>query len=157
MINRPDWDAYFMEITHTVAKRSSCLRRQVGAVLVKDHRIITTGYNGAPSGMKHCAELGGCLREKMGFPSGQGHEFCRALHAEQNAVIQAAIMGVSIEGATLYCTHSPCSLCAKILIGAGIRRVVFSGRYPDDLAMSFFKEMNIPVEQYNWPPEEGQN
>lgn len=153
-MNRPNWDEYFMEITHTVAKRSSCLRRQVGALLVKDHRIITTGYNGAPAGMAHCGDLGGCLREKMGFASGEGHEFCRALHAEQNAVIQAAIMGVSIEGATLYCTHSPCNLCAKILIGAGIKRVVFAGRYPDDLAMQFFEEVGIKVEQFPFPEAE---
>lgn len=151
MLNRPSWDDYFMEITFTVAKRSSCLRRQVGALLVKDHRIITTGYNGAPAGMKHCGELGGCLRQQMGCAPGTGHEFCRALHAEQNAVIQAAIMGVSIKGATLYCTHSPCSLCAKILIGAGIERVVFAGKYPDDLSLQFFEEVGIPVEEYKGP------
>lgn len=140
MHKRPDWDTYFMEITHIIAKRSNCLRRQVGAILVKDHRIITTGYNGAPAGMAHCSDLGGCTRERMGFRSGEGHEYCRALHAEQNAVIQAAIMGVSIAGATLYCTHSPCSLCARILIGVGIERVVYSGDYPDGLSKELFAE-----------------
>ena len=109
MLKRPDWDTYFMEITHIIAKRSNCLRRHVGAILVKDHRIITTGYNGAPAGMAHCSDLGGCTRERMGFRSGEGHEYCRALHAEQNAVIQAAIMGVSISGATLYCTQATTS------------------------------------------------
>ena len=144
MHKRPDWDTYFMEITHIIAKRSNCLRRQVGAILVKDHRIITTGYNGAPAGMAHCSDLGGCTRERMG----------RALHAEQNAVIQAAIMGVSIAGATLYCTHSPCSLCARILIGVGIERVVYSGDYPDGLSKELFAEAGIPLVQLNWPVEE---
>ena len=149
MLNRPDWDTYFMEITHIVASRSSCLRRQVGAILVKDRRIITTGYNGAPAGMAHCGDLGGCLRMKMGFPSGAGHEYCRALHAEQNAIIQAAIMGVSIDGATLYCTHSPCALCAKMLIAGGVKRIVFTGAYPDSYALSLFDEAGVPLEQYD--------
>lgn len=149
MLNRPNWDQYFMDITHIVAKRSSCLRRQVGAILVKDRRIITTGYNGSPAGMAHCGDLGGCIRMKLGYASGTGHEYCRALHAEQNAIIQAAIMGVSVQGATLYCTHSPCSLCAKMLIGVGVSRVVFAGAYPDQMAMSFFNEVGIPLEQYN--------
>lgn len=149
MLDRPNWDTYFMQITEIVASRSSCLRRQVGAILVIDHRIITTGYNGAPAGMAHCGDLGGCLRMKMGFPSGSGHEYCRALHAEQNAIIQAAIMGVSLSGATLYCTHSPCTLCAKMLIAVGIKRVVFTGTYPDDYALSLFKEAGIPLEQYD--------
>ncbi len=154
MLKRPDWDTYFMEITHIIAKRSNCLRRHVGAILVKDHRIITTGYNGAPPGMAHCDDLGGCTRQRMGFASGEGHEYCRALHAEQNAVIQAAIMGVSISGATLYCTHSPCSLCARILIGAGIERVVYSGDYPDGLSKELFKEAGIPLIQLDWPPQD---
>ena len=104
--------------------------------------------------MAHCSDLGGCTRERMGFRSGEGHEYCRALHAEQNAVIQAAIMGVSIAGATLYCTHSPCSLCARILIGVGIERVVYSGDYPDGLSKELFAEAGIPLVQLNWPPEE---
>lgn len=149
MNNRPDWDTYFMEITKIVATRSSCLHRQVGAVLVRDKRILTTGYNGAPAGMAHCLELGGCLRDKMGFASGEGHEYCRALHAEQNAVIQAAVTGLSIQGSTLYCTHSPCSLCARILIGAGIQRIVFEGHYPDDFALALLKEANIQLERYH--------
>lgn len=149
MNNRPDWDTYFMEITKIVATRSSCLHRQVGAVLVRDKRILTTGYNGAPAGMAHCLELGGCLRDKMGFASGEGHEYCRALHAEQNAVIQAAVTGLSIQGSTLYCTHSPCSLCARILIGAGIQRIVFEGHYPDDFALALLKEANVQLERYH--------
>lgn len=150
--NRPDWDAYFIEITRIIATRSSCLHRQVGALLVRDHRILTTGYNGAPAGMRHCIELGGCLRDKMGFASGCGHDYCRALHAEQNAVIQAAVVGLSIKGATLYCTHSPCTLCAKILIASGITRIVFEGNYPDDLAFDLFKEAGLQVEQYHSTP-----
>lgn len=148
MQQRPDWDTYFMEITKIVASRSSCLHRQVGAVLVRDKRILTTGYNGAPAGMAHCMELGGCLRDKMGFASGEGHEYCRALHAEQNAVIQAAVVGLSIKGADLYCTHSPCTLCAKILIGAGIQRIVFLGRYPDDFALDLLKEAGVEMVAY---------
>lgn len=149
MLDRPNWDSYFMDIVQIIKTRSSCIRRQVGALLVKDHRIITTGYNGAPAGMAHCGDLGGCLRVKMGFASGAGHEYCRALHAEQNAIIQAAIMGVSISGATLYCTDSPCTLCAKMLIGVGVTRVVFLGAYPDKLALDLFAEAGIPLEQYD--------
>lgn len=149
MLDRPDWDSYFMDIVQIVKNRSSCIRRQVGALLVKDHRIITTGYNGAPAGMAHCGDLGGCLRMKMGFAPGTGHEYCRALHAEQNAIMQASIMGVSISDATLYCTDSPCTLCAKMLIGVGVRRVVFLGEYPDRLAMDLFAEAGIPLERYN--------
>ena len=122
---RPSWDTYFIEITKIVATRSTCLRRQVGAVIVKDNHIITTGYNGAPKGMAHCDDLGGCMREKLKIPSGTRQELCRATHAEQNAIIQAAVLGVSIDGGTCYVTDSPCSLCAKMLINAGIKRVVF--------------------------------
>lgn len=146
---RPSWDEYFIEITKLVASRSTCLRRQVGAVIVKDNRIITTGYNGAPRKMAHCAELGGCMREKLGIPSGERQEICRATHAEQNAIIQASIMGVSIDGGTCYVTDSPCSLCAKMLINAGIKRVVFIGRYPDELAMTFFEEAGVSLHQYD--------
>ena len=119
---RASWDEYFMQIVEVVKTRSTCLRRQVGAVIVKDNRIITTGYNGAPSHLKHCTELGGCEREKMGIPSGQRHELCRALHAEQNAIIQAAKLGNTTEGATLYVNVQPCVICAKMLINAGIVR-----------------------------------
>ena len=128
---RASWDEYFMQIVEVVKTRSTCLRRQVGAVIVKDNRIITTGYNGAPSHLKHCTELGGCEREKMGIPSGQRHELCRALHAEQNAIIQAAKLGNTTEGATLYVNVQPCVICAKMLINAGIVRVVYKGDYPD--------------------------
>lgn len=144
MPDRLSSDAYFMEIAYVVAKRSTCLRRQVGAVLVKDKHILATGYNGAPKGLKHCSETG-CLRQ--GVPSGERHELCRAIHAEQNAIIQAAIHGVQIDGCTLYCTLAPCSLCAKKLINAGVKRVVFDGSYPDERAMEFFKEAGVLVEK----------
>lgn len=146
MPQRPDWDQYFMEITSVVAKRSTCLRRQVGAILVKDKHILTTGYNGAPKRLAHCAETG-CLRQQMGIPSGERHELCRALHAEQNAMIQAANLGISIEGSTLYSTTAPCSLCAKMLINAGVVRVVFAGDYPDKRAMEFFQQAGVEVQQ----------
>ena len=149
---RPDWDTYFMEITHVVAKRSTCLRRQVGAILVKDKHILASGYNGAPKNLVHCGEIG-CLRDKLNIPSGQRHELCRALHAEQNAIIQAAVQGVSIQGSTLYCTASPCSLCAKMLINAGVERIVFSGVYPDEMAMTFLNEAGVQLEQKSWPIE----
>lgn len=151
MDKRPAWDDYFMEIVEIVATRSTCSRRQVGALLVRDHRIITTGYNGAPQNMSHCADIGGCMREKLGIPSGERHDLCRALHAEQNAIIQAAITGVSVADTTLYCTCSPCILCAKMLINVGCKRVVFKGAYPDQLAMAFFKEAGVKVEQYQGP------
>ncbi|MDR2006048.1 MAG: cytidine/deoxycytidylate deaminase family protein, partial [Acidaminococcales bacterium] len=121
-IIRPDWDEYFMEFARTAGKRSTCLRRAVGALLVKDKRILATGYNGAPQGLKHCGETG-CLRQKLNVPSGKMHELCRGLHAEQNAIIQAALHGVSIAGATLYCTHQPCVVCAKMLINAGVKKI----------------------------------
>ena len=138
MNHRKSWDEYFMEIAEIVKTRSTCLRRQVGAVIVKDNRIITTGYNGAPSGLKHCTEIGGCERARLNIPSGQRHELCRALHAEQNAIIQAAKLGISIDGATLYCTHQPCVLCAKIIVNSGIRRVVYGEGYPDEFSLSIF-------------------
>ena len=128
MNKRPDWDTYFMQIAHIVAQRSTCLRRKVGAVIVKDKRILTTGYNGAPSGITHC-EVTGCLREKLNVPSGQRHELCRGLHAEQNALLQAALHGISLKGATLYCTNQPCIICAKMLINAGIKEIVIGDGY----------------------------
>ena len=136
---RPSWESYFMEIAQVVATRSTCLRRQVGAVLVKDRQLLSTGYNGVPRGLVHCTERG-CLREQRGIPSGERHELCRGLHAEQNAIIQAAYHGVSIQGAELYCTHQPCVLCAKMLVNAGIRTVFIGGGYPDDLALEVFAE-----------------
>ena len=144
---RPDWDTYFMRITKLVATRSSCLRRSVGAVLVKDKRILATGYNGAPAGMAHCEEAG-CLREQLHIPSGERHELCRGLHAEQNAIIQAARQGTEIKDSTLYCTTAPCSLCAKMLINAGVTRIVYEGSYPDERAMAFFAEAGVKVEHF---------
>lgn len=145
-MERISWDDYFMEIASVVAKRSTCLRRQVGAILVKDKHILATGYNGAPKGLRHCSETG-CLRQQMGIPSGERHELCRALHAEQNAIIQAASLGVQITGCTVYCTLAPCSLCAKMLINAGAERVVYAEGYPDERAMEFFAEAGVQVEK----------
>ncbi|KXG77932.1 tRNA-specific adenosine deaminase [Fervidicola ferrireducens] len=146
-VERPPWDDYFMEIARVVAKRSTCLRRSVGAVVVLEKRILTTGYNGAPTGLAHCLEVG-CLREKMGIPSGERHELCRGLHAEQNAIIQAAVWGISIKGATLYVTCQPCALCAKMLINAGIKKIVYEGEYPDELAMELLSEAGIEIVNY---------
>ena len=145
--NRPSWDEYFMDTTKHIASRSTCLRRQVGALLVRDKRILATGYNGAPSGVKHCNEVG-CLREEKDVPSGERHELCRGLHAEQNAIIQAALHGISIEGAILYCTHQPCVLCAKMIINAGIKRVVFAGAYPDKMSEGMFKEAGVKLDEF---------
>ncbi|MBT9176339.1 MAG: tRNA-specific adenosine deaminase [Firmicutes bacterium] len=135
-----------MAITRTVAERSTCLRRCVGAVVVLDKRILTTGYNGAPTGLGHCLDIG-CLREQQNVPSGERHELCRGLHAEQNAIIQAALSGVSIKGGTLYTTHFPCVLCAKMLINAGIKRIVFSDGYPDLLSRELLTEAGLMVEK----------
>ena len=142
---RPNWDEYFMEVAKLTATRSTCLRRQVGAVIVKDRHIIATGYNGAPSGLSHCDERGGCLRQELGVPSGQRHELCRALHAEQNAIIQAATLGQSIEGGTIYITHQPCAICSKMIINSGINRIVVNEGYPDDLALEFLDEAGLKV------------
>ncbi|MBI4320082.1 MAG: cytidine/deoxycytidylate deaminase family protein [Chloroflexi bacterium] len=133
-----------MQITEVVAKRSTCLRRQVGAIVVKERQILCTGYNGAPRGMTHCLTLG-CLREQLGVPSGQRHELCRGLHAEQNAIIQAAYHGVSIKGGTIYSTHQPCFICAKMIINAGILRVIYANGYPDEMAVSAFAEAGVEV------------
>ncbi|MBO4235988.1 MAG: dCMP deaminase family protein [Firmicutes bacterium] len=137
---RPSWDEYFMEMAELTATRSTCLRRHVGAVIVKNKHIIATGYNGAPKGISHCAELGGCLREKLGVPSGERHELCRALHAEQNAIIQAATLGESVEGASIYITHQPCVICSKMIINAGIDKIVVKEGYPDELAEELLSE-----------------
>lgn len=141
---RASWDEYFMEIAEIVKTRSTCLRRQVGAVIVKDNRIITTGYNGAPSGLRHCLEIG-CERQRLGVPSGERHELCRALHAEQNAIIQAAKLGISTEGATIYITLQPCVICAKMLINAGIKKIVHKGEYPDELSRKMLDEAGIEI------------
>ncbi|HZX20934.1 MAG TPA: dCMP deaminase family protein [Clostridia bacterium] len=143
---RPSWDEYFMEIAEVVKTRSTCLRRQVGAVIVKDKQILSTGYNGAPTGLKHCEEVG-CLRQQLNIPSGEKHELCRGLHAEQNAIIQASLHGVKIEGATIYVTTQPCSVCAKMLINSGIKRLVYTGDYPDELADQMLKESGIVIEK----------
>ena len=143
--NRPSWDEYFMQMAELTAQRSTCLRRKVGAVIVKDRHIIATGYNGAPRGLKHCDELGGCLRQKLGVPSGQRHELCRALHAEQNAIIQAATLGQSVEDGTIYVTHQPCVICAKMIINAGLKRIVVREGYPDELATEILDEAGIKV------------
>ncbi len=139
---RPSWDEYFMKITDLVAERSTCLRRRVGAVIVQEKKIISTGYNGAPKGLRHCLDIG-CLRDQMGVPSGERHELCRGAHAEQNAIIQAAGSGVSIKGATMYCTNSPCSTCTKMIINAGIRRLVLGATYPDKLGKEMIEESGI--------------
>lgn len=141
---RPGWDEYFIAIAHLVATRSTCIRRQVGAVLVKEKRILATGYNGAPTGIAHCTEET-CLRNVKNIPSGQMHELCRGLHAEQNVIIQAALYGVSTKGSTLYCTHKPCILCVKMLINAGIVRIVYENPYPDPLAEALLAEAGIEV------------
>ena len=141
---RPEKDEYFMEIASVVAKRSTCLRIHVGAVIVKDGQILSTGYNGAPHGFEHCLDIG-CIREKENVAHGTRHELCRAVHAEQNAIIQAAIHGVSIEGATVYCTHQPCILCTKMIINGKIKRVVFQNGYPDEMSLKFLKQAGIDV------------
>ena len=141
---RPSWDEYFMQIVDVVKTRSTCLRRQVGAILVVDKHIISTGYNGPPTGLAHCEETG-CLREQLGIPSGERPELCRGVHAEQNAIIQAALHGVSTKGATLYVSASPCVICAKMLINAGVKRIVYEEEYPDELAFKLLKEANIDL------------
>jgi len=141
-MERPSWDEYFMDITSLVARRSTCMRRQVGAVMVKEKNILATGYNGTPSGITHCDETG-CLREQLNVPSGERHELCRGLHAEQNAIIQAARHGVNISDSVLYCTNSPCIICTKMLINAGIRKVVYLQGYSDSLSLEMLDEAEI--------------
>ena len=143
-MTRPTWPEYFMSITEMVAMRSTCIRRKVGALLVKEKRILATGYNGAPAGLKHCDEVG-CLREDESIPSGTRHELCRGLHAEQNAIIQAAYHGISIRGATLYCTNKPCVICSKMVINAGIREIFFAAGYDDPLSDEMFEEAKLKV------------
>ena len=145
------WDARFMEMAHLVSTWTSCYTegRAIGAVIVKDKRVMTTGYNGAPAGLKTCRERGECLRRKMGIESGTRAEVCYAIHAEQNAIIQAAKLGISIDGATLYCTHQPCSVCARIIINAGIRRVVYQEGYPDAFTLELFEEAGVQLERFD--------
>jgi len=144
---RPSWDEYFMRIAELAATRSTCLRRQVGAVIVKDKKLLATGYNGAPSGLKHCLDIG-CLREKLGIPSGERHELCRATHAEQNAIVQAALFGVSIKDGIMYSTTQPCILCTKLIINAGIKKIVIKDSYPDLMSMEMLKEAKVNLQVY---------
>ena len=146
-MERPSNDEYFMEMAQLVSSRSTCMRRKVGAVIVKEKRVLSTGYNGSPKGTKHCEDLG-CIRVKMNVPSGTRHELCRGVHAEQNAVTQAAYFGVSVDGATIYTTTYPCSMCAKILINAGIREIVYSEGYADDLSKDLLGEAGIKIREY---------
>jgi dCMP deaminase len=134
-----------MEMAAIAAKRSTCLRRQVGAVIVQNKHVMAAGYNGAPKGLAHCAERGGCLRERMGVPSGERHELCLALHAEQNAIVQAASLGQSIDGATMYITHQPCLICAKMIINAGIKKIIVKEGYPDRLAVDILAEAGLKI------------
>ena len=143
-IRRPTWDEYFLSIAELISKRSTCLRRSVGAVLVKDKRILATGYNGAPSKIKHCEEEG-CIRESLRIPSGERHELCRGLHAEQNAFLQAALHGTSLKDAALYSTTQPCTICAKMIINAGIKEVIIKGDYPDAMSKDLLKQARIKV------------
>lgn len=145
-MSRPSWDEYFMGIAEQVAGRATCVRRACGAVLVKEKRILATGYNGAPAGLRHCEQIG-CLREQMGVPSGEKHELCRAIHAEQNAVVQAARHGIAIDGATCYCTHQPCVLCGKILINAGVTEIVYRDAYPDPLSQQMLAEAGVGLRE----------
>lgn len=144
------WDKRFMDLTETISKWSSCFKegRSIGAVIVRNKRILTTGYNGAPSGIKSCKEKGECLRIKHGIESGKQHELCYAIHAEQNAIIQAAKIGVCIEGATLYCTHQPCVICSKMIVNAGISRVVYKNPYPDTFSQDILKEAGVKLIRY---------
>ena len=142
--NRASWPRYFMDIAHLVAQRSTCLRRKVGAIAVLDRRILATGYNGAPSGVPHCLEVG-CLRQQMGIPSGQRHEICRGIHAEQNVIIQAAVHGISLRGAEIFCTTQPCIICAKMLINCGVKKIWIGEGYPDELSEAMLAEAGVEV------------
>ena len=150
---RASWPRYFMDIACLVAQRSTCLRRKVGAIAVLDKRILATGYNGAPSGVPHCLEAG-CLRQQMGIPSGQRHEICRGIHAEQNVIIQAAVHGISLRGAEIFCTTQPCIICAKMLINCGVKKIWIAEGYPDPLSEKMLAEAGVEV--IVLPPEEGQ-
>lgn len=144
------WDKRFMEMTRLVGSWSSCFQagRHVGAIIVRDKRVVATGYNGAPSGVQNCMERGECLRRKLDIPSGTRQEICYAVHAEQNAIVQAAKYGIAIAGATLYCTHQPCVICAKMIINSGISRIVYEEGYPDEFSLNLFKEAGIVIEKY---------
>jgi len=143
---RPSWDEYFLQVAKLISKRSTCLRRKVGAVLVKDKRILATGYNGTPSGIEHCDKVG-CIRANLKIPSGERHELCRGLHAEQNVLLQAALYGVSVKDSILYITNQPCIICTKMIINAGIKEIIVNDGYPDKMASSFLKEAKIKVKK----------
>jgi len=145
---RPSWDEYFLEMARVIASRATCLRRSVGAILVRDKRILATGYNGAPAGLPHCAEVG-CRRQQLGIASGERQELCRGLHAEQNAIIQGAFHGVSVRGSTLYCTTQPCVICAKMLINAGVERIVYEGDYADQLSLEMLQEAGVELVRFS--------
>ena len=142
------WDKRFMEMTELVSTWSSCIRRQVGAIIVKDKRILTTGYNGAPSGVSSCKDRENCIRIEHNIASGTCQEICYAVHAEQNAICQAAKLGLAIDGATLYCTHQPCTICARLIINSGIKKVVYKNGYPDDFSLELFKEAGVEIVKY---------
>jgi len=150
-LTRPSTDEYFLKIASVVAERATCRRHHMGAVAVKNKHILATGYNGAPAGQKDCLELG-CLRDEQGIPSGERHEVCRGIHAEQNVIIQAGLHGVSLEGSTIYCTHTPCVLCAKMLVNAKIKRFVSFGKYNDDVFIDLFRDAGIEVDMKPRPP-----
>lgn len=147
-MKRPSWDEYFIRMAYLVAERSTCLRRKVGAVVVKDSRVLSTGYNGAPSGIKHCAQVG-CIRENLKIPTGERHELCRGLHGEQNAIIQAAKTGVNINDAVIYITNYPCFICSKQIINAGIKEVVYANPYNDELSKKILKEAKVKVRKFS--------
>lgn len=147
-IKRPSWDEYFLQIANLVSQRATCLRRKVGAVLVKDKRVLSTGYNGAPKNIEHCDKTG-CLRDKLNVPPGERHELCRGLHAEQNALLQAANYGTSVQNSNLYCTNQPCIICAKMLINAGVKEVIISSKYPDDEAEKILKQAGVKIRIIN--------
>lgn len=149
---RISWQDYFLQMCYTVAQRSTCLRRKVGAIAVKDNRILATGYNGTPTSVQHCEEVG-CLRAKMNVPSGERHEICRGLHAEQNVIIQAAVSGISIKDSTIYCTTQPCLICTKMLINCGVKEIFYTNPYPELLAQEMLKEANIPCTFIEFTPQ----
>lgn len=152
-MERPSWQEYFMQMAILASQRSTCLRRKVGATLVKDNQVISTGYNGSPKHTLHCEQTG-CLREQLKVPSGEKHELCRGVHAEQNAIIQAAVNGTSIRGATLYCTHQPCSICARMIINAEIKTVYIANSYPDRLGEQLFQEAGVEMIHYDMNTKE---
>ncbi|MCK5449498.1 AAA family ATPase [Candidatus Pacearchaeota archaeon] len=150
--SRPTWDEYFMKLASLVAERSTCLRHNIGAVIVKDKRVITSGYNGSARGAPNCSEVG-CLKNELKIKTGTGHEICRAVHAEMNAIIQGAIHGISVYGSTIYCTHTPCTLCARMIVNAGIKRVVSYHNYSDESARKFLEQSGVILDKVNKPSE----